>query len=232
MSTRSWFARYLNSSIGKKQLMGITGLMLCGFLLTHLLGNLLMYVSSDAFNLYAYKLTSNPLIYALETVLGLIFLAHIALAIRLILENKRARPEPYYMKVRTGRGTTFASNTMPYTGMIGLIFLVIHILNFRLATVMGTDVSMAMVDGIEMTDLYSLVIQHFLNPMNVGIYLIGVIALGIHVSHGFQSAFQSLGVNHPKYTPCIQKLSLYYALFITIGFSSLPIWAYLTGGNL
>lgn len=227
----NWLRTLRNSSIGKKQIMAVTGLALCGFLFMHMLGNLIIFISQDAFNMYSYKLTSNPLIYVAEAGLVVLFGAHIVMAIRLTLENKQARPVPYYSKVRTGRGTTFASQTMPYTGLIGLVFLVIHIINFKLAVITMNGVNMTTNDGIEMVDLYTLVISHFQDPIAIVIYLVGVIAFGIHVSHGFQSAFQSLGVNSEKYTPLIKKASLGFAVLITIGFTVVPLWAYITGGH-
>ena len=104
---------YLSSSIMKKQLMGVTGLLLCGFLVSHLAGNMLIIVGPKAFNIYAHTLTSNPLIYVAEVILLSIFALHVGLAFKLTIENKLARPVGYYMKQPTGRGATFASTTMP-----------------------------------------------------------------------------------------------------------------------
>ena len=108
----------LGSSVVKKVAMGVTGLLLCGFLVSHLLGNFLIFVGPDAFNLYAHTLTSNPMIYGAEAVLVLIFLAHLFMGIKVTIENKMARPTPYYVKKHTGRGATFASSSMPYTGIV------------------------------------------------------------------------------------------------------------------
>lgn len=227
----NWINSLLGSSIGKKQIMAITGLSLTLFLIAHLAGNFLIFVSQKAFNIYSYTLTSNPLIYIAEAGLVVLFFSHVFMAIKLTLENRNARPNRYYMKVKTGRGETFASSTMIYTGMIGFIFVVIHIYNFKVATITGSGIQMITHDGIEMIDLYTLVIKHFADPISVVIYLVGVISFGIHISHGFHSAFQTLGFRHPKYTPIIEKISYGLALFIAVGFSSVPIWAYITGGQ-
>ncbi|MGZ3871236.1 MAG: hypothetical protein ACXVLQ_19225, partial [Bacteriovorax sp.] len=120
-----------STSIGKKQIMGVTGLLLCGFLVSHLIGNITLMISSDAFNKYSHTLTSNPLIYVAEAILLGIFLSHILMAVKLVIENRRARPERYYMYKKSGRGGTFASKTMPITGMIALVFLVFHILGLN-----------------------------------------------------------------------------------------------------
>ena len=119
-STPTYFA----ASIGKKQLMALTGFGLIGFTVTHLLGNFLILAGPDAFNLYAHTLVSNPLIYVAEAGLLGMFLGHIGLAVVLKLQNMSARPQAYHVKVKTGRGETFASSTMPYTGLIILIFLI------------------------------------------------------------------------------------------------------------
>lgn len=212
---------YFTSSIGKKQIIAITGFGLIGFTLAHLLGNLLILLGSDAFNIYAYKLTSNPLIYVAEAGLVSMFLLHILLAVFLKIENSAARPHAYYLKVKTGRGESFASSSMPYTGAIILIFIIMHLLNFKY----GSEY-LATVDGLQVRDLYKTVIEYFANPLYVAWYVFAMLALGIHTSHGFQSLFQSWGVNHPKYTPIIQVASLAYGLFVAIGFSTLAIFCH------
>lgn len=216
----------LYSSIVKKQAMAVTGLLLCGFLVTHLAGNMLIIISPDAFNLYAYTLTSNPLIYVAEAILAALFLAHIAMAMKLTIENKKARPERYFLKKPTGRGSTFASSTMPYTGAITLIFLIIHLINFKFGPLYMTEV-----DGIEMRDLYRTVVEYFASPLSVLWYIIAMISLGIHLSHGVWSAFQSLGFHHPQYTPFLQFGSKAFALFIVVGYSALPIYCFIIQGG-
>lgn len=222
----SAFRFYLSSSIMKKQVMGVTGLLLCGFLLSHLAGNCLIYVGSDAFNVYAYTLISNPLIYVAEAILAVIFLTHLGLALKLTIENKAARPQRYYIKQNTGRGATFASSTMPYTGMIILVFLVLHLLHFKFGPVYMTTV-----DGVEMRDLYKTVVEYFQSPLNVAWYIFVMIALAIHVSHGFWSAFQSIGFSHPKYNCAIKFISKAFAVLVFVGYSALPIYCHLQGVN-
>jgi succinate dehydrogenase / fumarate reductase cytochrome b subunit len=224
MSSKSKCA--LHTSVGKKQIMGVTGLLLCGFLFTHFLGNLTMFVSADAFNKYSHALTSNPLIYLAEAGLGLLFLSHIVMALKLTIENKAARPVQYYMRETSGRGSTFASSTMPYTGAVALIFLIIHILGLKFGTHYTTTVG-----GVEMRDIYKTTVEYFADPLHVLGYVVAVVALGIHVSHGFWSAFQSLGFNHPKYMPKIQIISKLFGLLVAVGFSSFPIFCYLQGGK-
>jgi len=220
-------SKYLRVSICKKQLMGITGLLLCGFLVSHLTGNLLIYKSAEAFNQYAYFLEKASFTKPAEVVLLLIFFTHLFLAVKLTLENKAARPEKYFMKKNTGRGTTFASSTMPYTGMLTLIFMVLHIYNFKFC---GHEI-VTTYDGVTMRDFFSQLSAYFKNPLYVTWYVLAVISLGIHVSHGFWSAFQSLGLDHPKYTPTLKILAKVYACIIVLGFSSFPIYFLLQGGH-
>lgn len=212
---------YFTSSIGKKQIMALTGFGLIGFTLTHLMGNFLILVGPDAFNFYAYKLTSNPLIYVAEAALAGMFIGHILLAVLLKLQNSSARDRSYFTKVKTGRGETFASSTMPYTGTVLLVFLIIHLLNFKF----GSQYQVT-VDGIQMRDLYRTVVEYFANPLYVSWYVFAMLCLGLHTSHGFHSMFQSWGINHPKYTPTIKTLAQAYGLFVAVGFSGLAIFCH------
>ena len=214
------------NSVTKKQIMGITGLLLCGFLLTHLAGNLLIFVGPEAFNKYSHALISTKAIYIAEAILAAIFLSHIGLAIKLTMENKAARPEGYYMRKHSGRGSTFASSTMPYTGMIGFVFLVLHILGIKFGAYYE-----ATYDGVVIRDVYRTTIELFQNPANIAFYVLAVVALGIHVSHGFWSAFQSLGFNHPKYMPKIKLVSKLFGLLVAVGFGALPIVCYFLGAK-
>jgi succinate dehydrogenase / fumarate reductase cytochrome b subunit len=215
---------YFCSSIGRKQLVAVTGLLLCGFLVSHLSGNLLLLVSSDAFNIYAHKLASlGVLLYVIEAVLALIFAIHLGLAMKLAFENKKARGK-YEVKKKTGRGTTFASQTMPFTGIILLVFLVLHIINIKF----GTHYEVT-IDGILMRDLTRTTIEYFRSPLATAWYVIAMLVAALHTSHGFASAFQSLGWNHGKYFKNVKRLGLIYAITVGGGFAALSIWCHLKG---
>lgn len=223
MSSKS-SSSFLNSVV-KKQIMGITGLLLCGFVLAHLLGNMTLFIGSDAFNKYGHTLTSNPLIYLAEAGLLAIFLAHIVMAIKLIIENRAARPVPYaYSRKHSGRGATFASSTMPISGILTLVFLVVHIMGLKFGTVYTTEVN-----GVVMRDLYRTTIEYFQDPLHVLFYVIAVVSLGVHVSHGFWSAFQSLGLNHPKYMPKLKCAAWAFGILVGGGFSALAVFCYFQG---
>ena len=197
------------SSIGRKVLLGVTGLLLCGFLFTHLAGNLLILKGEGAFNQYAYALESNPLIVPAEVGLALIFLMHIGLAIVLTRQNRMARPTPYVAYNSKG-GRTVASNTMIYTGLITLVFLVVHLWNFRLQK-----------DAHE--SLYQLVIDTLGNPLYAVFYTACCCVLGLHLCHGLQSACRSLGLVHPRYTPLVTKVSCAFGFLMAAGFSLLAV---------
>ena len=217
---------YYSVSIIKKQVMAVTGLLLCGFLVSHLAGNCLIYIGPKAFNTYAHVLITHPLIYVAEVILGLIFIGHVTLAVWVELENYYARPVKYHMKKHTGRGSTFASSTMKYTGLIILVFLIIHIKSFKFGTYYS-----ATYDGVEMRDLYKLLLEYFSDPINVLWYIFSMLALGLHVSHGFWSAFQTLGVNHPRYNHPLRCFSFFFAVAISLGYIALPIYCYLQGAR-
>ena len=212
--------------------MALTGLLLCGFLFTHLLGNLTLLVSEEAFNTYAHTLTSNPLILVAEGVLALLFFSHIALGVGLTLENRRARGSKGY-QVKRSLGPwweALASQTMIHTGLWTLVFLLVHIVNFRLAGVVTKK--MVVYGGVSMADLYGIVMEHFQSVEWTLYYLVSMVLLGVHLSHGFASAFQSLGLNHSKYNRFIGVGGKVYSAFITIGFSAVAIFCHLKGGVL
>lgn len=224
-STQSFSRSYFLSSVVKKQIMAVTGLLLCGFLLGHLAGNLLIIISPDAFNQYGHALVSNkPLLYTAEAGLVVLFLLHLTMAAKLTVENHTARPQKYFIKQKTGRGATFASSTMPYTGLIILIFLITHLNSFKYGTVYMTTV-----DGVEMRDLYRTVMEFFAWPVGAAWYAFAMTAMAIHVSHGFWSAFQSIGFFHSRYTPLLRKAGVAYAVLVGAGFTALALYGYIQG---
>lgn len=212
---------FFTSSIGKKQLVALTGFGLLGFTATHMAGNFLLFAGADAFNKYAYTLTSNPLIYVAEAGLIGMFLLHLTLTLVLKTQNTQARPVKYYNKTRTGRGETFASATMPITGVIVLVFVILHLMNFKF----GAEY-MTTVDGVAMRDLYRVVVEYFANPLYVAWYCFAVCALGLHTSHGFQSVFQTFGFYQKMYTEKLQAASILYGIAVAVGFSSFAIFCH------
>ncbi|MBY0518185.1 MAG: succinate dehydrogenase cytochrome b subunit [Bacteriovoracaceae bacterium] len=218
-------SRYFSSSIGRKQLIALSGLLLCGFLVTHLLGNFLLLVGAEAFNLYAHKLISmGPLLYVAEAGLAGLFVLHLGLAIKLTIENKVARGQKYYVKNRTGRGETIMSASMPYTGLILLAFLISHLIHFKFGPHYSTDIN-----GVIVRDLYKTVVEFFRSPLNTAWYVISMAAAALHTSHGFSSAFQSFGFNHGTWTPKVKLLGVVYAIFVAGGFALISVLLHVKG---
>lgn len=219
-----WFIRTFNYSIGKKLLMALTGLFLIIFLCVHLFGNIFLYIGKDAFNEYVHTLNETALVYPIRILeIGLIigFGLHIWDGLRLWLQNRRARPIDYKIK-KADPDSTFASRNMIYSSLIVLVFLVIHLRNFWYAF---------KYEKIPLVTDYDIVVTVFKDPLYVSLYLVSMILLGLHLYHGFQSAFQTLGLNHKKYTPLIVWLGRFYAIFIASAFASFPIYFYFWGGN-
>jgi succinate dehydrogenase / fumarate reductase cytochrome b subunit len=210
--------RFLESSIGKKMMVAVAGLLLCGFLITHLLGNLLLFVGAGAFNKYASTLEHNPLLPLAEIGLAVLFLIHIALSVRARLANMAARPTGYQVTADKGARTP-GSRSMAISGSLILLFLIVHLKTFRFAA-----------KEMRESDMYQLVTSAFTNPLYAGFYVLALIGLGLHLSHGFQSGFQTLGLNHPRYSPLIRKLGLAFAILVALGFASMPVYFGFLGG--
>lgn len=212
---------FFRSSIGKKVLMGMTGLGLSLFVLMHMLGNLVLFVSAEAYNKYSHTLVSNPLIYAAEVGLLALLLFHLLTAIRLTLQNKRARGQSYAMPTQGEKAVSNASRTMIHTGMVIFIFAVYHLITFKF----GPHYEVTY-DGVTMRDIQRLVVEVFQSPAYVIGYIVALLALGHHLSHGVSSAFQSLGFNHPKYNCMFKRIGYGFALLVTVGFISQPLYVY------
>lgn len=211
---------YFRSTIGQKQLMGLTGLIWSGFILGHMLGNLLLFVSADAFNKYGHAIVSNKiLLYGTEAVLISTILIHIVKGIAVTIRNRSSRPVVPAVGLGPAKNSSFAVKTMIYQGVLILVFIVLHLITFKYGTVYETTV-----DGVVMRDLHRLVIETFQSPAYVFWYVVCLVLLGLHLSHGFYSSFQTLGIHHPKYNPLIQKAGFAYAALVTIGFISQPIY--------
>lgn len=219
MATGSGF---LSSSIGKKYTMGITGLGLSVFVLTHMLGNILLFVGPEAYNSYSHALTSNKGIYLAELGLLVLFLAHMSFGLRLTIENKLARGNRFNLTTNNDKGVSFASKTMVYHGGVLFLFTIYHLITFKFGP--HYDVSY---NGVTMRDIHRLVVEVFQSPAYVIGYVICMMALWVHLHHGFQSAFQSLGFNHPRYLPTIKKIGYAYAALVGIGFALQPLYVFL-----
>ena len=213
---------FFTSSIGKKYLIGVTGIFVSLFVLTHMLGNMLLFVSPEAYNTYSHKLITNPFIVLIELVLAAIFLTHVIYTITTTIDNKNARGNrPVAMTTSGAKAVTLSSKTMIYHGLLIFVFTVHHLITFKY----GTNYE-ATYNGVTMRDLHRLVLEVFQSPAYVVWYLVAMCFLGFHLSHGVQSIFQTLGFNHPRYTPGIKKFGLIYALVVSIGFLIQPLYVF------
>jgi succinate dehydrogenase / fumarate reductase cytochrome b subunit len=207
----NWYLFILGSSVGKKLLMAVTGLGLIGFLAVHLLGNVMAFAGADAFNGYAAKLHSlQPYLTVFNIGLATLGLVHIVVGAILFFENLRARPTRYKIYQNPG-GRTIGSYTMPYTGVLILLFVIFHLFKFTF------------VDKT-VTPIYQQMSATFANPLWVLMYVVAMVIVALHISHGFWSLFQTCGVNHPRYMPLIMALGLVVTFAFGIGFGILPIY--------
>ncbi|OIP22879.1 hypothetical protein AUK22_10245 [bacterium CG2_30_54_10] len=212
--------RYLQSSIGKKQIVAVTGLMLIGFILGHLAGNLLMFRGSEALNGYAHKLaTMRPALLLVELALCVVFIVHLSFTLWLLLSNTDARPVPYESYEPTER--SLSTRLMPYTGSLLAIFVLWHLFDFTFSDQTG---ALSVVVGKDSMGLYGVVFNAFQSSFHSGLYILAMCAIGFHLTHGFQSFLQTLGFNHPKYTPGIKVISTLLGVAVAALFSSIPIY--------
>lgn len=211
-----WFVRTLSSSLGKKFVVALSGLLLVGFLLLHLLGNLLIYAgkSGESFDVYEKTLASNPLLVVAEVGLLTLFVVHVALALRVNMENRDARREGYRVRATLGQ-RTLASSSMVFTGILVLGFLVVHIADFRISKLFREAAGYS---------LAAMVSERLRTPLGAGIYLAGVLALAVHLSHAFRSAFQTLGVSHPRLGTLLTRIGWAVAIGLGLGFASFPLF--------
>jgi succinate dehydrogenase / fumarate reductase cytochrome b subunit len=221
----------MSSSLGRKYVMGITGLLLCGFLVVHMAGNLLMFVGPKAYNTYAHSLHAQEWFVKLaETGLLVLFFLHLYLAVTLTLNNRDARHRSYAVK-RHKEGAenspAYASQWMVISGLIVLGFLIFHLWDFTFQ--LGTDDFYELADGTE-REPYEKAVLILKSPLTVAVYVVGCVLLAFHLAHGFSSAFRSLGISHPKYNKLIRVVGYLFAILFGAGFVSFPIWAIFTAG--
>jgi succinate dehydrogenase / fumarate reductase cytochrome b subunit len=208
-----------SSSVGTKILIGLTGLALFAYLITHIAGNLLVFFGPAVFNQYSHTLLSNPLVPVIEIGLVIIFVIHIYKTVGMFLANQQARPVRYARKRPAGAPSrkSLASSTMIVSGLWVLLFVVVHVRQFKY----GTEYEAG---GIR--DLYRLEMENFANPVLVGFYVLSMVIVGSHLWHGIASAFQSLGADHPRWTARLLSAGKIMAVAIAGGFVIIALWAY------
>ena len=205
-----------NSSVGKKIVMGLTGFLLCAYLVEHISGNVLLFRNDGgaAFDMYAEILPQIFIVLVIEYVLFAIFIVHIVTGTYLWLQNKRSRPQNYLVNEKS-INSTLTSRTMFLTGSVVFFFLVVHMKQFWFTSRFTTE---------EHFSSYKMVAEAFENPWYVVLYVIAMGLLGFHLRHGFQSAFQTFGLRNQKYVPLIEAIAIIFWLVIPAGFAAMPIY--------
>lgn len=208
------------SSVGRKIIMAVSGFVLVAFVCVHLLGNSSLFVGADAINAYAQKLHSlGPFVWVFRLVMLAAFVIHIWYGIQLTLENRAATPEKNVQvkRLRTG----FGAETMIVSGLVMLAFVVYHLLHF---TVRVTNPDIYVPVGDEgMVDVYIMMVQGFKSALPVIVYLAGMFFLFLHVSHGFQSLFQTLGLSNDKSLPVTETVSKLVGFVLLLGYIAIPL---------
>ena len=213
----NWLTTFMNSSIGKKFTMGISGLLLCLFIAQHLVGNMMLFGGEALFNSYVETLsTFKPLVRIIEVIISIIFLSHIISGIRLSLDNKSANSVLY--NVNSGSETSsFSSRTMAITGSAVFIFVIMHLSTiwYQFQLIHGSGSYYDIILGDEFG---------FGNPIYAVFYVVAMILMGVHLKHGFQSAFQTFGISDSRYKGLIEKMSIIFWLIIPAGFTWIALW--------
>ena len=213
--------QFFSSSIGKKITVALTGLFLILFLIIHAGVNSAIFLNDggETYNVYAHFMSHNWILRFLEVGLFAAFFIHIIQALIVWRQNRIARPVAYHTN-KPGKNSTWYSHTMGLMGTLILLFLVIHISHFFVGT------KVALYSGDQPHNLYNEMKEVFSNGFVVLIYMVGLIALFWHLMHGFQSAFQTLGINHKRYTPIIKGIGMAYTVIIILLFALMPISIY------
>lgn len=206
---------FFNSSIGKKVLMASTGFFLMIFLAVHLIINLFIFYGEESFNRIVHFMSNNLIIQLLQYILAIGFILHIFIGIRLYIQNKIARGKINYAINKWQANTSYNARSMIYTGVLIILFLFLHLINFFLPIKIDNNLNH-----------YKLVTSLFKNPIYTIIYIMSFIILAIHISHGFKSSFQSIGVYNKRYLIWIKNLGIFYFWLISLGFSIIAIWFY------
>lgn len=226
-------SNFLSSSIGKKVIMSLSGLFLIAFLCVHLTLNLFLIFdnSGELFNHGANFMATNPVIKVVEPILALGFLIHIIWASILTLQNQKARPVKYALRNQS-QNATWASRNMYILGGLVLVFLIIHLYNFWWNIKVTGDLEAVVIDGTEMENTYLLVSGLFKSSLiYCGLYIVGAILLGLHLTHGFWSAFQSIGFCNQIWRKRLEWLARVFAVIIAVGFSIIPLYFVAGLGN-
>lgn len=217
--------QWYKSSLGKKFIMAVTGLMMVLFVIAHMFGNFTIFGGADGINAYAAHLRAiPPLLWIFRAVMLAAFVVHIWMGISLYLENKAARPVEYAMK--KNQRTSFSARTMVWTGVLLGVFVVYHLLHFTTHVAISPDIAAgvgANFDPLERPDVFKMVVLSFNQALVAVVYLAAMIILLLHLAHGIQSFFQSLGASNDQTLPVLEKVGRGVAFVLMLGFVLVPL---------
>ncbi len=222
-------ASFLQSSIGQKLLMSLTGLFLIVFLVVHLVVNATMLFDNTGilYNEAAHFMATNPVIKVVEPLLAIGFIIHIIYSLMLTIQNLKARPQGY-KSVNQSKSSKWSSRNMLILGGLVFTFLVIHIINFYWKMkVTGEGIATVQVGETEMHDAYTLVSNLFAQWWYMAIYVVGAVFLGLHLNHAFWSAFQTLGLSNILWRKRLDVLGLVYTLVVAGGFAFIALFSFI-----
>lgn len=225
----SWITQTFSSTIGRKLLVATSGLFLIIFLIGHVAGNFLLFKDDGgrAFNEYTEFMTTNQLVLIVRWITYAAILTHIIVSIILTIRNRKSRPVDYAEK-KPGANSPWTSRNMGILGTLIAVFLVIHLRSFWYVMKFGDIPFVTYESHGTIRDLYAVVVASFTNPLFTTFYVIMMIFLGLHLAHGFRSAFQTLGWRHKKYTPIVEKVGLAFAIIVSFLFAIMPVYIYFT----
>lgn len=212
--------QFLSSSIGRKVMMSISGQLMVLFAIVHLIGNTTIFGwINGGINAYAHHLHAfPPLVWAFRVAMLLFISVHICIGVILTIENSGGRPKQYAVKAT--QKTSFASENMIWTGALILIFIVGHLLHFTAKVIPGMTL---VADAEGVVNVYSMILGSFQNILSAVIYIGAVVALFLHLSHGIQSSFQTLGWSDDKKMPVLVSTGTYVAVILLLGYISVPL---------
>lgn len=206
---------FYRTSIGKKTVMAVTGIIGVGFVIGHMIGNLQIYLGAEALNRYARFLHGlGELLWVARIVLLTAVLLHIAAAVQLTIENRKARPARYVKQKH--QESTFASRTMRYGGVILLLFIIYHLLHFTIGGAPGGP-------ELNKDNVYNNVVYGFQNPIVSAFYILAMASLGFHLMHGAWSMFQTLGFNNRRFNRMLRNVAMVIGIALFVGNISIPI---------
>lgn len=213
-------ASFLSSSIGRKWIVALSGIALVGFVVGHLIGNLQVFLGPEPLNRYGHFLQGlGELLWVVRFALLALLVLHIVFTIKLRIESRAARPQRYAVTKRTR--ATLPARWMVWSGLMVLSFIIFHLLHFTAQKIDPSYVTLTDSEGRH--DIYRMLILGFSNPLASGFYIVAVGLLGLHLNHGFQSMFQTLGLSSGKVAPVWSRMGQLLSWLIFLGYASIPV---------